>query len=142
MSRMVVPLAALLLVFASDLSAQCWDCRIQYYSGEQCYMLGCYATFDDGFYNNCSQHGECENEDCSTSGGICTPFPALLDGRGAGGLLDASPLDLLQLEGVVVASSSSRATVFRAECSDAILRVVYDDRYREILRRRTSAITL
>lgn len=134
-----VYLGLLLVALAAPVSAQCWDCQVQYYPGDDCWMEGCWVTYDDGFYNNCGQQGECGSETCNTSGGICTPIQAALDGR-VPGRLAPTPIDQAT-EGLLFWQSNG-VEVVALQCSGAVVRADYEPRNIEAVRARTRRLAL
>lgn len=112
--------------FSSErLEAQCWDCEVQYYPGDDCWMEGCWVTYGHGAYTSCGQQGTCDAETCTTSGEICLPHQTLLDGRNTGWMAPTA-LDLLVELGAssISVADSEKGRLYRSICSGT---VVYAD---------------
>lgn len=114
----------------------CWTCQVQYYEGNDCYMDSCMGTWLDGFYTGCSQAGSCDDEYCNTSGDICAPHPAALDGR----TLDAERL--LTGNGAVSIRIAEGNVQWVSDCSGAVLKVAYAPGDAERIARATRSLSL
>ncbi len=125
------------------LSAQCGDCEVQYYPGDECWMEGCWVTYGHGHYTSCGQQGSCGAETCTTSGEICLPHQTLLDGRGAG-WIGADLLERLtrgELPGISIRGAGD-FTFYRRVCSGALVYADYDGGRIEELRRQARRIEI
>ncbi len=75
--------AAFMMLLPMNAEAQhyyCHDCRVVYYEFEDCYINSCAFTLEHGAWNNCSQQGECGDEECTPYGGMCTPYVTWREG--------------------------------------------------------------
>ncbi len=123
-------------------AAQCWDCQVQYISGEDCYMDTCVGVSSHGYAEDCSQSGSCGNEECDTYGGACNPYMTSLDGRSlSNGLSWLSHAELRAIPGVAVVYLDS-GEVFRLECTTAIAASRYTAKKEDELRAAAHRLVL
>lgn len=142
MSKVILVLLATALG-ATDVAAQCWECTVQYWPGDDCYMDSCNPTENSGNYNNCTQQGSCGTETCTPNGGICVPHPYdALDGLTVLGTLRHQSLrELRTVEGLFVSEDPDRISVHMS-CNGFLVATFYSKSAAAEIREETRTLTL
>jgi hypothetical protein len=129
MLRILVLLGTLATVLPLQAAAQCWECELHLYPGNDCWMDGCTGTWEHGHWDNCAQHGdECDFTECETYGGICDPWSGwpwhlslLLDGRAPLLPVSLATATALSWGAPLEKAREEEGVVVRPGCSQAVM---------------------